>query len=492
MHDNNLYNDLKSGQAANNYSYNAIGNLVSDKQEGISAIKWNVYGKISAIQKNSTTINYLYDASGNRVMKQIPADTVAYVRDASGNVLSVYTKNKNGLVQQSETYLYGSSRLGVVRAQSIAPKTMKLNASFNDAKLGVFTRGEKMYELSNHLQNVLVTVSDKRLPVAKSNDTVVSGYNAVVMSASDYYPFGMEMVGRNVNTNTYRYGASSGQEKSTEINANSYTAEYWQYDSRIGRRWNVDPLADQRVEWTPYNAMSNDPINRIDPDGALDDWYKDAKGNLEYATDVKSQVDLNKKGISGTYVGETYTKNSKSGTEKYRSDGSIFFANQNDAYKRIWNNSIVRMKEQLGLILKEGVIVLPDYKNEPTESKFVEYGYDITDSKFKDPVDKSSKSILATIHSHPDKGGEPTPSFDDQKTFPSHTPNKPYLTMGYDGDLYGMYGSWNKHQDGKYYISDIKNNNIDFKHYGISNKSIQSGFMLREFLQEYIKLVLKK
>ncbi len=106
-------------------------------------------------------------------------------------------------MQQSETYLYGNNRLGVVRAQRVASKTMKLNTSFNDVKLGVFTRGEKMYELSNHLGNVLTTVSDKRL----SNDTVVSGYNAVVVSAGDYFPFGMEMPGRNVNTNAYRYGS---------------------------------------------------------------------------------------------------------------------------------------------------------------------------------------------------------------------------------------------------------------------------------------------
>ena len=265
MPDNNAYNDIKSRQAANNYSYDAIGNLISDQQEGISAIKWNVYGKIASINKTTGAINYKYDASGNRVMKQTPTDTVAYVRDASGNVLSVYTKNKNSLVQQSETYLYGSSRLGVVREQRVAPKTMKLNASFNDAKLGVFTRGEKMYELSNHLGNVLTTVSDKRLPVTKSNDTVVSGYKAVVVNASDYYPFGMEMVGRNVNANTYRYGASSGQEKSTEINTNSYTAEYWQYDSRIGRRWNVDPVVKEFE--SGYAAYGNNPIWFMDPNG---------------------------------------------------------------------------------------------------------------------------------------------------------------------------------------------------------------------------------
>lgn len=54
------------------------------------------------------------------------------------------------------------------------------------------------------------------------------------------------------------------------------------------------------------------------------------------------------------------------------------------------------------------------------------------------------------------------------------------------------YRTWSMRPDGKYYISDIRNHNIDFKHYGINNKSIQNGFMLQEFLQEYMKLILKK
>jgi YD repeat-containing protein len=61
-------------QATDNYRYDAIGNLVQDAQEGIQSITWNVYGKISNISKNnSTNINYLYDASGNRVSKTYQA-----------------------------------------------------------------------------------------------------------------------------------------------------------------------------------------------------------------------------------------------------------------------------------------------------------------------------------------------------------------------------------------------------------------------------------
>ena len=65
----------------------------------------------------------------------------------------------------------------------------------------------------------------------------------------------------------YRYGFN-GQEKSDEIkgDGNSYTAEFWEYDPRIGRRWNVDPIT--KVHESPYMAFSGNPIYLADPNGA--------------------------------------------------------------------------------------------------------------------------------------------------------------------------------------------------------------------------------
>jgi len=53
--------------------------------------------------------------------------------------------------------------------------------------------------------------------------------------------------GRQYNAGTqYRYGFK-GQENSDEISPNTTTAEYWEYDARIGRRWNIDPPAMRSV-----------------------------------------------------------------------------------------------------------------------------------------------------------------------------------------------------------------------------------------------------
>ena len=65
----------------------------------------------------------------------------------------------------------------------------------------------------------------------------------------------------------YRYGFN-GQEKSDEIKGegNSYTAQFWEYDPRIGRRWNVDPIL--KPYESSYASFANNPI-----------WITDRLGN---------------------------------------------------------------------------------------------------------------------------------------------------------------------------------------------------------------------
>jgi hypothetical protein len=75
----------------------------------------------------------------------------------------------------------------------------------------------------------------------------------------------------------YLYGFN-GQEKDNEVagSGTSYTAQFWQYDSRLGRRWNRDPVVKP---WrSPYDAFYDNPINRVDPNG--DDDYFDKKGTF--------------------------------------------------------------------------------------------------------------------------------------------------------------------------------------------------------------------
>ena len=93
--------------------------------------------------------------------------------------------------------------------------------------------------------------------------------------------FGQVMPNRHGNDNQYRYGFQ-GQERDDEIKGagNSYTAQFWEYDPRIGRRWNIDPVV--KPHRSPYDAFSNNPIIMIDPKG--DDDFFNADGTFSHST----------------------------------------------------------------------------------------------------------------------------------------------------------------------------------------------------------------
>jgi RHS repeat-associated protein len=265
--DYDKYNDIKQGQANTNYTYDAIGNLVTDASEGITNITWSVYGKILSITKATGTITYNYDATGNRVSKTVGAKTTIYVRDASGNVMSVYENIANAQATQKEIHLYGSSRLGMLTDLTVPPTTDLLNEDFGNANFSTFTRGEKIFELANHLGNVLVTISDKKLAVS-ANGTTIDYYNADVVTASDYYPFGSQMPGRKFSqaNSAYRYGFN-GKENDKDINGGAVVFEARVYDSRLGKFFSTDPRESDYSWQSPYVYFMNSPLSILDIKG---------------------------------------------------------------------------------------------------------------------------------------------------------------------------------------------------------------------------------
>ncbi len=82
-------------------------------------------------------------------------------------------------------------------------------------------------------------------------------------------------------TGSYRFGYG-GHERSTEIHNNSYTAEHWEYDSRIGRRWNTDPVVKPNI--SPYATLGNNPIIFVDING--DDWFVNHLGFYIWSDDA--------------------------------------------------------------------------------------------------------------------------------------------------------------------------------------------------------------
>jgi RHS repeat-associated protein len=311
--------------------------LIGDVSENISQVNWTVYGKIGNIQKKQAFLGYVYNAGGERVVKQyLPyatnqclgcdentgmvdlevyernsntpnvykasktitflseytdvryneytaiieaglalctpqcnvqpplntSDADIYIRDATGNVLAVYHYDrKTAQLRWSEQHLYGSSRLGMYQ-----PEKVVTSVSTDSKQREVGYWGKQVFELSNHLGNVLATISDKKLQVS-TNTTSNDYFEAEVQTVQDYYAFGMQMPGRKM-SGGYRYGFN-GKENDNEVKGEGNQQDYGMriYDGRIGKFLSVDPLTSKFPFYTPYQFSSNSPISSIDLDG---------------------------------------------------------------------------------------------------------------------------------------------------------------------------------------------------------------------------------
>jgi RHS repeat-associated protein len=87
----------------------------------------------------------------------------------------------------------------------------------------------------------------------------------------------MQLVDREYDSDKTVHGFN-GQLRDKNIQKDHHTALFWEYDPRIGRRWNIDPVDDEST--SPYAVLAENPIMNVDPLG--DDWYKSGNGDVMY------------------------------------------------------------------------------------------------------------------------------------------------------------------------------------------------------------------
>ncbi len=167
-----------------------------------------------------------------------------------------------------EQPIYGSDRLGEYNSGNEVFCECEYHEILAIPAGPYYTRtvGNKKYELKDHLGDVRVVISDRKFSTMDENSNPVN-FTADIRSYFNYYPFGMEMPGRTFNNDQYRFGFN-GQERDNEVSGtgNINTAEYWEYDTRLGRRWDLDPKSTFGL--SDFSVFGDNPILNIDPDGA--------------------------------------------------------------------------------------------------------------------------------------------------------------------------------------------------------------------------------
>jgi len=88
---------------------------------------------------------------------------------------------------------------------------------------------------------------------------------------------------RTWSSGAYRFGFN-GQEKDDEVagEGSINTARYWMYDTRVSRRWNLDPKP--QIFISDYVCFGDNPL-----------WFKDPHGDDKYKVDKDGNISLKRK-----------------------------------------------------------------------------------------------------------------------------------------------------------------------------------------------------
>ncbi len=200
---------------ANEYTYDANGNLTKDLNKGITGITYNCLNLPNVVTfSDGSTVTYTYSADGTKLRTVHKIGSTTTTTDYCGNV--IYENNIAKLLLTGEGYI-----------------------SLNDKKYH--------YYLQDH----------------QGNNRVVVDKDGNVEEVSHYYPFG-GVFALSQNVQPYKY---NGKELDTEKGLNWYDYGARQYDAVLGRFTTMDPMAEKYYSTSSYAYCENNPVKFIDPDG---------------------------------------------------------------------------------------------------------------------------------------------------------------------------------------------------------------------------------
>jgi RHS repeat-associated protein len=240
---------VDGNKTGDDYSYDANGNMITDKNKNITGILYNHLNLPAKITFGTgNTIAYIYNAAGQKLEKKV-----------TDNGVITQTKYFGGFQYKNNVLQYFPTAEGYVNNTSI-------NATDNY---------NYVFNYTDHLGNI-------RVSYKKNAQNVLE-----ILEESNYYPFGLKHQGYNVDNNqpNYKY-KYNGKELQDELQLNVYDMDARQYDPAIGRWMVHDPLVHHNQ--SPYSAFNGNPIYWSDPSGMAGEHYDWDTG--KYVNDKGKQV----------------------------------------------------------------------------------------------------------------------------------------------------------------------------------------------------------
>lgn len=211
----------------NDYDYDANGNLTKDLNKGISSISYNHRNLVNTISlSGGKSLSFTYSSGGSKLQKKYVNGNTTITEDYLGGFQ--YTQGNLRFFPTPEGFVYKAGNIY-----------------------------KYMYIYADHLGNSRVSYSDINI-----NGTIETNE---LTSNKDYFPFG------GTHNEQYTDGLAAvynytfqGKEIQKENGVNWHDFGSRMYDASLGRWMATDP---QNQFGSPYQALGNNPISNIDPDG---------------------------------------------------------------------------------------------------------------------------------------------------------------------------------------------------------------------------------
>src|SRR5690606_23386959 len=224
----------------NDYTYDTMGNMLTDKNKNITAIKYNHLNLPTEVVFSNGKINYTYDASGTRLAKKVEPKSGATVNTEylgvfqyENNDLQFFFQPEGYVKKENNNYLY-------------------------------------VFQYKDHLGNVRLSYAD-----INNNGTIEPA--SEILEENNYYPFGLKHQGYNELAGDAHKYKFLNREYQPELGLNTIATDYRHYDAALGRFNNMDALSELAYSQTPYRYGFNNPIHWSDASGL---YEIDANGNI--------------------------------------------------------------------------------------------------------------------------------------------------------------------------------------------------------------------
>jgi RHS repeat-associated protein len=244
-----------SADPTNDYYYDSNGNMLSDTNKGIGVsahIAYNHLNLPTQVSLPNGTISYIYDAVGMKLKKIV---------DNTAESSLTTTEYAGNYVYEDGNLQFFNSAEGYVEEEN-----------------GVYSY---IYQYKDHLGNIRLSYQD-----ANGNGAIAQ---SEIREENNYYPFGLQHKGYNNVVNgtehPYKY---NGKEHNQELGLNWYDYGARNYQPDLGRWMNLDHLAKDYDNLSPFVYAANNPVFYIDPDGQRIAIY----GNEDYRNKVLFQLAL--------------------------------------------------------------------------------------------------------------------------------------------------------------------------------------------------------